>query len=116
MRIICESPRTPATATIPSDADSPLAGTIVDGVIWFCVRTVDQGEAIPKHHDHARPVSQVLKLLGPGQVHRSAVPAVFASRTGPLNDAVVPRDLLDALAPNTVVALDWEFDPLPANA
>src|SRR3954469_21890663 len=62
VRIMFESSRMPVTATIPSDADSPFAGTTTDGVVWFCLRTFDEGEAIPKQHDHARPVSRVLAL------------------------------------------------------
>ena len=111
MRVIFESPRMRAIATIPGNADSPLAGTTADGLIWFCIRSFDESEAIPRQHDHARPVSRVLELLSPGQPHRSRVPAVFSSPAGPLPDAVVPRDLLDALAPDTIVALDWEFEP-----
>ena len=112
MRIIFKSERRSVTATIPSDTDSPFSGMTVDGFIWFCLRTFDEGETIPKQHDHARPVSRVLALLGPAQPHRSKVPAIFTSPAGHLPDAVVPRDLLDSLAPDTVTALDWEFEPL----
>ncbi len=112
MRIIFESARMAVTATVPSDADSPLAGMTVDGVIWFCLRTFDELETIPKKHDHARPVSRVLALLGPAEPHRSKVPALFTSPAGPLPDAVVPRDVLDSLAPDTIIALDWEFESL----
>jgi hypothetical protein len=112
MRIIFESERTPVTATIPSDAASPVAGTTTDGVAWLCIRTFDDGEVIPKEYDHARPVARVLERLASGEPHRSPMPSVFAPLDGRAHEVTVPRSVLTSIAPDTIVGIDWEFQPV----
>jgi hypothetical protein len=111
MRLIFESERIPVTAKIPSDAGSPLAGTTVDGVAWLTLKTFESGDVIPKQHDHARPLSTWFEQLG-GRPPGSALPDVFRSKTG-LHDVVVPPRVLEGLPVDTIIAVDWEFEPVP---
>ncbi len=75
---------------------------------WLAIRTFAEGEGIPKIHNHARPVSNVLAGLEPGAPLISRPPAMFGQRT---DDAVVPRDVFESLSPDTIVGIDWEFVP-----
>jgi hypothetical protein len=114
MRIIFESERIPVTAIIPSGAESPLAGTTTNGVAWLCILTFEQGEVIPREHDHARPVARVLERLAPGEPHRSPMPSVFAALDGDPRDVAVPRSLFTSLPLTTIIGIDWEFKPTSA--
>jgi hypothetical protein len=109
VRLLFESMRIPVVATIPSDATSPFAGSTVVGVAWLTFRTFDAGEAIPKQHDHARPLARWLEQLG-GRRPSAALPDVFESETG-VREVMVPLDILGKLPPDTIIAVDWEFAP-----
>jgi hypothetical protein len=50
----------------------------------------------------------VIAGLEPGAPLISRPPAMFGPKT---DDAVVPRGVLDSLAPDTIVGIDWEFVP-----
>ena len=110
MRLLFESERIPVVANIPSDARTPVAGTTVDGVAWLTLKTFDEGEAIPKQHDHARPLARGLEQLH-GRPSGSTLPDAFRSKTG-VREVVVPPVILDMVSPDTIIAVDWEFERL----
>jgi hypothetical protein len=105
MRLLFESARIPVTASFPHDAGTLLDGSTVGGAAWLTVRAFDADEAIPKQHDHARPLARWLEQLGdrpPG----STLPEAFRSETG-VREVVVPRDILDDLPRDVLIAVDW---------
>jgi hypothetical protein len=109
VRLLFESVRIPVVATFPPDAGTLLGGSTVAGVAWLTLRTFDAGEPIPKQHDHARPLAWWLEQLGdrpPG----STLPDAFRSKTG-VREAAVPPDVLENLPRDTLIAVDWEFEP-----
>jgi hypothetical protein len=109
MRLVFESVRIPVVASFPRDAGTLLDGSTVAGVAWLTVRTFDSGELIPKQHDHARPLARWLEQLGdrpPG----STLPDTFRSKTG-VREVVVPPQVLEQLPHDTLIAVDWEFEP-----
>jgi hypothetical protein len=111
VRLIFASERIPVTATIPSGAGTDLDGTTVEGAAWLTLRTFEIGEAIPTQHDHARPLARWLQQLR-GRPPGSTLPDAFRSKTG-VRDVVVPPQVIDGLRPETIIALDWEFEPVP---
>jgi len=109
VRLVFESVRIPVIASFPQDAGTLLDGSTLSGAAWLTVRAFDVGEAIPKQHDHARPLARWLEQLGdrpPG----STLPETFRSETG-VREVVVPRDLLDDIPRDALIAVDWEFEP-----
>lgn len=111
MRLLFESARIPVVASFPPDAGTLLDGSTVAGAAWLTVRTFDANEAIPKQHDHARPLAQWLEQLGdrpPG----STLPVAFRSEAG-VREVVVPPDVLERLPRDTLIAVDWEFEQRP---
>jgi hypothetical protein len=109
VRLLFESVRIPVVARFPHKAGTLLDGSTVAGAAWLTVRTFDAGEAIPKQHDHARPLARWLEQLGdrpPG----STLPDAFRSETG-VREVAVPPDLLENLPRDALIAVDWEFEP-----
>jgi hypothetical protein len=109
VRVVFESERIPVTATIPSDAGTQLDGATVEGVAWLTMKTFDPGEAIPAQHDHARPLAVWREQLR-GRPPGSTLPDAFRPKTG-AREVVVPPRLLEGLPPETIIAVDWEFEP-----
>jgi hypothetical protein len=111
MRLLFESARIPVVANIPRDAGTHLEGSAIEGVAWLTLRSFDEGEVIPKQHDHARPLARWLEQLGdrrPGAI----LPDSFRSKNGVL-EVAVPPDVLENVPRDTLIAVDWEFEQLP---
>jgi hypothetical protein len=108
VRLLFESVRIPVIASFPQDAGTLLDGSTVAGAAWLTVKAFAAGEAIPKQHDHARPLARWLEQLGdrpPG----AALPEAFRSQSG-VHEVVVPPDVLKRLPRDTLIAVDWEFE------
>lgn len=99
-----------ATEAIPGVVMTKPDGRVSRGSVTFVARVFDPGERVPGGHDaHRMAIWRRSTLSSDGSLRTSA-PTFMQSPHGPIPAAVVPKEFLDPLSDDDLLAIEWALE------